>query len=352
MNPSLSLSFQPHIHRLRGVAILMIVALHCVSFFSWDRHPLLHKLLRELFDNSTVLFMFISGFLFQHLSRGFQYREYLQKKLRNVLIPYVIVVTPAIVYAISRGDISNHVEELRDASPLYEAAWLSLYPGMLLDYALWFIPVITLYYLAAPLLLAMDRHRLGYLALVPLLAISILGHRPTYGNGHNFQLAAYFLSSYVFGMFLSHFRAKAEPLIARTLPWLACAFLLVFGAHTVLTEHDVSYQVSHLFSFEHGLIDWLFVQKALLAVVLLGMLKLLNRIQLPTLDYVGQISFTIYFVHLYVLFVMRAMFHWRTFEGNLPSWLLVYAVTLAGSCGIAMLAHRLLGRHSRIVVGS
>lgn len=344
MNPTDPPGFQPHVHRLRGIAILMIVALHCVSFFSWERHPLEYKLLRELFDNSTVLFMVISGYLFQHLSAGFDYREYLGRKFRNVILPYMIVVTPAIVYAIWRTDLGHSVQALRGTSMLYEAAWLSLYPGMLVDYALWFIPVIGLFYLAAPLLLAIDRHPRGYLILVPLIAISLLGHRPTYSSGHNLQLAAYFLSCYVFGMYMSSKRQTSEPMIQHRLGLFLAAFLILFIGHFVLVDHAGNYQVSNMFSFEHGLIDWLYLQKMLLVVVLLGTLKLVDRVRFPALAYIAQISFTIYFVHLYVLFLIRVAFHWKVFEGNMLSWLIVYSVTLVGSCCVAEIMHRIFNR--------
>jgi peptidoglycan/LPS O-acetylase OafA/YrhL len=86
--------FQGDIHRLRGVAILVIVATHCATIFTWNQHPFAHGLVQDLFDNSTLIFMFISGFLFHHNSRNFHYSRYLRTKLRNVIAPYVIAAAP------------------------------------------------------------------------------------------------------------------------------------------------------------------------------------------------------------------------------------------------------------------
>ena len=39
----------------------------------------------------TALFIFISGFLFQHLSKKFEYKNYLSKKWTNVILPYLFI---------------------------------------------------------------------------------------------------------------------------------------------------------------------------------------------------------------------------------------------------------------------
>src|SRR5690349_6718767 len=109
--PARTAAFLPHLHRLRAIAILMIVALHCTAFLSWTEHPLFNRVLRELLDNSTVLFFFISGFLFQYLSESFSYQDYLAKKFRNVLLPYLIVATPAIAYTLLRTDIAERIPD-------------------------------------------------------------------------------------------------------------------------------------------------------------------------------------------------------------------------------------------------
>jgi hypothetical protein len=303
-------NFLPHIHRLRGAAILLIVAQHSLHVFDWRGHDLQYHLLLETFFNATVIFMFVAGYLFQYLAPKFTYRTYLVSKLRNVLLPYLLLVTPAIVYVLLRGGDDAGIPDLRGHGDLYRAAWFAVYPGTLVVYALWYIPVITIYYLGSPALLALDRSRYGYWLLVPLTAISIIGHRPTYGSHHNLQLALYFASSYIFGMYLSRARPWADALISRWLWLLNGAYLAVLIGRLVLEPKGGGFQVSHMFSFENGYVDWSFVQQMLLAVNLLGLLKLFNQTKLKTLDYLGEISFTIFFVHLYAIFLLTAtVFH-------------------------------------------
>ena len=55
------------IHRLRGVAIVMIVAAHGYQFFGWADHPVVEAVFKDTFDNASLIFIFIAGFLFQFL---------------------------------------------------------------------------------------------------------------------------------------------------------------------------------------------------------------------------------------------------------------------------------------------
>ena len=76
--------FLPYIHNFRGIAILYIVAFHCWSSFGWGNHLLEKTVWNSLIVYGTVLFVFIAGFLFQHLNgrvnRRFDFKTYLKKK--------------------------------------------------------------------------------------------------------------------------------------------------------------------------------------------------------------------------------------------------------------------------------
>ncbi len=76
--------FLPYLHNFRGIAILYIVAFHCWSSFGWGDHDLEKKVWNSLIVYGTVLFVFIAGFLFQHLNgqanSRFNFGTYLKKK--------------------------------------------------------------------------------------------------------------------------------------------------------------------------------------------------------------------------------------------------------------------------------
>ena len=89
--------FVAHVHNFRGLAISLIVAVHCLSIFDWSASPGLERWLKILLLNATVFFLFIAGYLFQHLSARFHYPSYLQTKFRNVVLPYLVVSIPALI---------------------------------------------------------------------------------------------------------------------------------------------------------------------------------------------------------------------------------------------------------------
>src|SRR5687767_9365862 len=75
--------FLPYIHNLRGLAILFVVGVHAGGYVTdWQSHPEVNRFLHAIFDpsegNGTVLFLFIGGFLFQHLTHNqFDFKKYL-----------------------------------------------------------------------------------------------------------------------------------------------------------------------------------------------------------------------------------------------------------------------------------
>ena len=210
--PCGSSQFVGDIHRLRGIAIALVVANHCLSFFAWDEHPISHRAALDLFDDSTVIFMFISGYLFQHTSTSFSYLVYLRKKLLNVVAPYALAAVPGIAYAVLRAQPAFFDRlGLTDASLLTRVAYLYVYGGSQVNYALWFVPVVCIYFAIAPALIQISRRPALYAALGPLLLLSLLMHRPTYSHGHNVGLAVYFLFPFVGGMFCCQFREIVSP---------------------------------------------------------------------------------------------------------------------------------------------
>lgn len=68
-------------------------------------------------------------------------------------------------------------------------------------------------------------------------------------------------------MFASQYREKIDPLIEKYLPLLLAGYYFV---HLFLSNHHGNYDVKHIFSFERGYVDWSYLQKLLLAFLLIG----------------------------------------------------------------------------------
>ena len=171
--------FLRYIHSFRALAIVSIVAAHCIALFDWKSIPWQRHLVLSLIPNGTLFFVFIAGFLFQHLSHKFEYRRYLKSKLQNVLIPYVIVSMPMIAAQALAQEGAFDPTYIHHWPTLAQNVGWSLLTGSHTLLHLWFIPMIAIFYLLAPLLLWIDRDGRAYYLLPLLLTVTVCVHRPS-----------------------------------------------------------------------------------------------------------------------------------------------------------------------------
>ncbi len=90
--------FLDYIHYFRAIAITLIVGVHVLD--SLERPENLQPIMRfleVLVDDSTLLFVLISGFLFQHLAPKFEAKTYFFKKALYVFLPYIAFSVPIIL---------------------------------------------------------------------------------------------------------------------------------------------------------------------------------------------------------------------------------------------------------------
>lgn len=342
-----------YVHSFRALAIVIIVAGHAVFTLVWSEDSRVHDFLLDLLDGGTVLFVFVAGFLFHHLAGRFAYRDYLSKKATNVLLPYLIVSTPAVVITVMFTDLPGRFPELAGTSEGYQAAWLLIKGGATFNYPLWFVPMIALFYLAAPVFIQFIRHPRLYLVLAGLVPYSMLAHRSS--ELDTLTIAAYFLPAYLLGMWTSQYRERIEVVLDRYWAALGTAFLGAVAAMFLLSGHHGNYYGAFPFSQEHGPIDWMFPQKLLLCFVLLALTRRLDGMLGDRLRFLGDASFTIFFVHGYALVGFAVV--WNRLTGAPPAGSLAAALALTAGVVLATLAgtaivKRLVGRPSRYLIGS
>lgn len=341
--------FLNYINNLRGLVIIFIVGFHSFWLINWDTNSLLYDVLYSFFKGSSAYFLFIAGFLFQHLLKSYQYQNYLKKKFQYVILPYLLVSIPAIVKAVffaNDGIFKDYPSYLQ--VPLYYLSGLHVSP-------FWFIPMIVLFYLCSPLFAYLDKKRGFYWALPVLILLSQLVLRSrglAFGN-MNYSLLTillaplqsfvHFLSIYIFGMFCSHHKQALFEYLQRYIGWIILAFFGLFGLELFIEEH-ISY-------FEQNVS---YFKSLIFLLLILYVFQRYDTFLGKKLALIGEMSFGIFFLHEYVNWVV-----WKIekflFGGVMAGTFLNSLLLLAVSIGICMLllgiAKRLFGRNSRLLVG-
>jgi probable poly-beta-1,6-N-acetyl-D-glucosamine export protein len=339
-----------NIQTLRALAIMLIVAAHvCWKLKELGASPALSRLPACL-DDGTVIFVYIAGYLFAHLRSSYSYSSYLIKKFKNVIVPYLLISVPAVYIAVARHGIAPPFPELQGHSLAYQTVWYYLKGGAHLNYALWFIPMISLYYLAAPAFMAFPSNPLLYWLIVPLFCVSVALKRPPFPNLDTIHLAIYFLPSYLFGMWCNQFgdstlwRLEKFPRLTTILCGAAWVLPLL------VSSHPLNFDESGYFTFEHGWVDWLFVQKMLLAVLLTVALKHVPQPVHISLEPLAETSFAIFFLHLFwILLILHYI--GPKIPVNIVSWLAVTVIVLSLSYFTARLVNWALPRASGYLIG-
>ena len=349
-------SFLGEIHSFRAVAIIAVVMTHVVDLLAWPVPPsLTERLIYSVAGNGTVLFLFVAGFLFQHLSARFTYADYLRGKLRNVIIPYLVISLPIIAFQYLRGKGIFADGRPADLGGVLWRVAKALTLATHQEVPFWFIPMIAVLYLAAPLLLFIDRHPRGYWLIAPLLVLSTFAHRPSHYEQIG-QSLVYFFPAYLVGMCFSHYRRGALALV-RLWRWpltalsLALLVLEVWG----LGRGGAIFS-DRIFSTEAGVVDLNLPIKLLASVLLVHLLsqpRVDARVRTKLDDLAGA-SFGVFFVHRPLIVLVLKLcrrFGQPKIAGGLGSLLVLSAVVTALSLLVVAGVRAIAGKRSRYLVG-
>lgn len=337
--------FLQPLHLFRAIAIVLIVGAHCLPMMEWDS-PLSKQLVAGFTDESSTFFMFISGFLFQHLSTRFDYRRYLAVKFRNVLLPYIILSLPAIVFFVFLSRRDGLWTGFYDM-PQWEQMMMFLLTGKHLA-PMWFIPLLAIYYVIAPLFVFIDRRAsILYWLILPLFVLAAInGRGGPYGP---LNMALYFLPVYLFGMVFSRYRERALMLTERFRVVLLAAMVALYVLY--VAEVPLGFTVQT-------------VLKPVMIPLIVWALYRWGAQFGSRLDYLATISFGIFFVHAYFLASTRLMIALAsggftshhalgaTLRGDVPMFFVILISVLLFSTVFILIAQRAFGRHSRMLVGA
>lgn len=326
-----------YIHYFRALAILFIVAGHSIDIFSWPDQSYLERWLRIFISNGSALFVFIAGYLFQHLIKKFDVRKYYTNKFTNVILPYLIVSTPAIilfVFFMQRPDMS-------------EVFYQQSVPHQILSFIItgshlapfWFVPMITLFYLVAVPLRTLDNQRMFYLLLPVFMLISCLIPR-----GLPYQSFIHFFAIYVLGMFCSHYKDSVNSLISKSVS------LVVTGVAVIAFA-------AAEFIYMTGTMTWInFLQKCCMSIFFLGLLFRFNyKLDSALVSKVADYSFGVFFIHSYIISsgkILYAKVFGVPATFNVLLYITCIVLTFAICLGIVELVKYLMKDKSKYLVGS
>lgn len=300
-----------YINVFRGLAILLIVAGHTMQF--GEMGSLTERISFEIFCGGTALFIFISGFLFQHLSGKYEFKSYISKKWTNVIKPYLWTAIPGIIFCFAFP--VRYENTLEGLSPFLQIPMM-LTVGRIHNVPTWFIPMIVIFFFSSWILLKLEKKGWLYKTLPILFIITLFFQRPeieTYMLTDfsyfdrwvayiKYVLIGYvhFFSLYVFGMFCSANKNIIDKFWNHR--WLF--LLLMFITASVNVYNGVND------GYTNGT-----VSKIFLTVLVLAYLKhydeyIISKEKLnKTLDIIAKYSFGIFFIHWYLFFLYNLAFN-------------------------------------------
>lgn len=325
-----------YIHSFRALAILFIVAGHAIDIFTWNSIDK-ERFFRILISNGSALFVFIAGYLFQHLLSKFNTANYFKNKIKNVLVPYFIVSVPALfmfTFVMHRPGMDIDFYQRN----IFEQILLFLINGSHLS-PFWFVPMISIFYLIGPALRILDSKSWFYYSLPVFIGISCMVSR-----GNPLDSFIHFFSLYMLGMVFSHHKQHLNPLISK---WNIILILYFAAAAFVLLEFYTMQET----------MTWMnFIQKSLLSIACMGLLINLNdRVNNSFINKVADYSFGIFFIHSY--FVSLGKLIYQKINGVAPEFnFIIYVLSVIAVFAICMtvigIVKKIFGARSRYLIGS
>jgi hypothetical protein len=297
-----------------------------------------------LLVDATSWFVFISGYLFYYIEqRRFDYRDYLVKKVKFVILPYLILSIPALL-----GGFYVSREQMVDLSPPMYVAWSVAVGGSVVA-PMWFIPMIVIFFLVSPVFHAIAKTKLVYMLAFVGLLVSLFSCRPV-SSLNPLLTFVHFLGFYALGMAAA--RASWLVEILRAGHWGHLLMVLgIFGFVLAIYLYDPKAVEPLGFADGWGKLNLQQLGKlSLLVTVFLFFDRYLNRKQLM-FGYLAKISFGLFFLHgFFALFFSRIA--QRVGFVNVFAAVMCEVIIVIGAAVITVIVAKfLLKSKSRYVVG-
>lgn len=334
------------ITHFRALAIVFVVASHCILLVHYDTPSLMQGTFINLITGATVFFVLISGILFQTVFvPRYSFRRFMRSKLRNVALPYLVLSLPLIVFTTLRD---RPHPDTGGAEQILHGATLFFTGNTVIAY--WYVPAILVIFLMSPLHMAFQRlslsHQLSLTAMLYLL--SNIAQRSV-EDMFIPQSVLYFTPVYLTGMIYSQNRQRFLPPLKRlSLPLLLLAITLAMLA--AQAGHYGNYHTG--FSLRWTEFDLMMPQKIALSFAILGGLERYADRPIAWSQTLADASFGIFFLHAPMIALLLEAGYQPLFAAPLANIAVMTTLLFALCLSAIALLRRLFPAHSRRLVGA
>lgn len=342
--------FLNSINYFRGIAIILIVLGHCYDLSHWEISNNIENLFYSLSLNGSVYFVFISGFLYNHIFYPrFEYKKFMVKKSQYVLLPYLLFSLVPILITVFIGGGGEYLPENLSNRPIIATLWF-LVTGRVI-FAYWYIPMAMLLFAISPLINLVIKSEKVLPTILFLLPISLIIHRPI-DNINPLHSLIYFLPVYFIGIWSSINNKKIYAYLQDNNKKVAVAALaLALGVIQVYV-----FQVTGNFHKEFWsltVIDINLLQKILLCFLFMSILDIYENADITTMKKTAATSFAIYFIHPFLIntFISISSRLGINYSGNFFTLILATFLVVAISMAIAYSCKAILKKNSRYLIG-
>ncbi|WP_111307973.1 AMP-binding protein [Confluentibacter sediminis] len=339
------------INYFRAIAIFSIVLAH-TDLIAWNINTKFEKIIMSFVRDNTILFFFISGFIFYHFSENnFKYRKFIIGKIKNLVIPYLILSISIIIiqYCLNGSKLLITGYEINS----FKSVLSALIKGTaLVPY--WFVPFMFIMFLMTPLFIRFTKLRTSIrnILLLLLLAAALIIHRP-WNLWNPIQNLIHYTPVYLLGIISSKYKADIYNYL-KNKSLLLLIFVIGCSILQVFINGRSDNDASKL--FEYNGIDYQLIQKICMCYFLMIFLHKYENIKSPILDLLASTSFAVYFLHYWFIYFTYAYLI-RHPSLILPEymqpvmWILYAFIFTAFSILIALLIKKVFPSKSKYITG-
>lgn len=339
------------INHFRAIAIFFVVFGHSFIISDYTPDTFTTKIYYNLATGGTTFFVFISGFLFHHLSGfPFNYRDFMFKKVKHVLVPFLLLSLIPLLVLFSNYVAHDQIQKILTFSLI--RYYLIGIGGFFMGY--WYIPFIMIVFLMSPLFIKFLKLPIRIQILITLLLLvgSVLLHRGTNRELYSvLQNVVYFIPVYTLGMVVSQKRDYLYTAF-RGKDFLFFILAVGFALFQAFSATQGNFRKD---PFVFGGIDLMILQKILLSLFFVLWLNRFERVKDKWIDRFAIHSFGIFFIQGIIIWIIKLIkdhYHVSFEHNSFLIYLVVGSGILTTSLIVTVIIKKLLPVHGKYLVGT